>query len=242
MYLYSPVGGGRIGERVGTTAGFGDPSGTLPYTPKAAAMAPITVADGSTQPVSAAVGVGQDGTSHVTFFAVGKVSADYVITTDWADATGLVALYDQGRKQITVLAFHRSGGVTRLVIGGVAPGTKPTAGPPTTVLGAGSGGFTAATFARFDGDAAGTVASLWAYAVSGDSLVLVKAPAAGAGTMETLVGSGLTGTRHLGRLATGTVGAGGVAAWPATGVGRLYYGAKAFGPLSYAGPALALPR
>lgn len=241
--LYDAVPGGRLGEWVGSPGGFGDPSGTLPYTHRVATAAAGAALAPAANPVTAAVGVAANGGGHLTLFSDGKVVADHVVAADWADATALVAWSDPGRRTVTVLALHAGGGLTRTDVGNVAVGATPTASAPRAISTGGQGlsGASAAAFAGSESDAAGALAALWLYVVSGDRLLLLKAPTAGAGAVSELVPKGLAGTVTLGRLTADGKG-GGVAAWGPTGVGSLYYGPDAFGRLSYAGAAVALPR
>lgn len=241
--LYDAVAGGRLGEWVGSPGGFGDPSGTLPYTHRVATAAAGAALAPAANPVTVAVGVAANGTGHLTLFSDGKVAADHPVAADWADATALVAWSDPGRRTVTVLALHAAGGLTRTDIGNVSLGATPTAAAPRVVSTGAQAltGASAAAFAGSESDASGALSALWVYVVAGDRLLLVKAPTTGAGAVSELVPSGMAGTVALGRL-TADGNGGGVAAWRATGVGSVYYGADAFGRLSYAGAAVALPR
>lgn len=232
--LYSAVPGGRIGERTGSPTGFGNPSGTLPYPHRIASAAAGSVAPPVTKPLTAAVGVAADGSSHITLFSDGTPVADHVVKTDWSDAQGLVAIADSVNRQLTVVAFHGSGTVTRVVIPDVSADAPPKVGASATVL-SGLSPVTAATLARPSG-------GLSAYVVAGDRLLLVTVPSGGTASVATIVSQGMAGTTTLGRLTAGTSGAGGVVAWNAAGVGTVYAGPNAYGPLSPAGPAVALPR
>jgi hypothetical protein len=233
--LYNAVAGGRVGERVSAGGVFGAPSGTLPYQHRIATAAAGSVTSPVHKPVAAALGVGTDGASHLTLFADGKMLEDRVLKTDWADAQGLVATVDAGARQVTVLAFHAGGTVTRLVIGAVGVGAAPTVGAPAVV--ASLPGVSAATLAN-----PGAANGIWAYVVAGDRLVLVKVPAGGTGTVAQLVSSGLAGTTTLGRLTTSATGAGGVAAWSASGAGTVYSGPNPYAALTATGVPIPLPR
>lgn len=231
--LYQAVGG-RVGERVSSGGAYGDPQGTLPYPSRLATIVTGGVAGGTDSAV--AVGVAGNGTAHLTYFRDGKVVGDYPLNARWSDVQGLVAVGSPASTRVTVLAFHRSGTVSRLVVNDVAPGVKPTVGSASTVL-TGLSKVTAASLANWGGD------RLSAYVVSGDRLLLVTAPTTGtaSATRSELVGKGLAGTTLLGRLSAGAQ-ASGVVAWPEAGLGTPYVGADPLGPLSPAAPGIPLPR
>lgn len=231
--LYNAVAGGRVGERIGSAAGFGAPSGTLPYAHRVATTAVGSVGSAVNRPTTVTVGVGTDGAAHVTLFTDGKATADRIVPTNLSDAAGLVAAADPASRQVTVLVFRAGGTVSRLVLGDVTATTPPKLVAQTTVLTT-LPGVTAATLA----DATG--GTLRAYVAAGDRLLLVQAPAAGAASMTQLVARGLAGTTTLGRLTAGA--GGGVVAWTAAGAGTAFYGANPYGPLTPGGSVVALPR
>ncbi|WP_116112641.1 hypothetical protein [Austwickia chelonae] len=235
------VADGVFGHRVGTVSGgFDHGAGVLPYTSRVA----TTTLSGSAPEIGSdlvsAIGVDSGGHFHLTLRRSGRAVEDAVLPlSGGAEVSALLTTAEGGTGQVSVLVFVRSGGVRRVVLEGVGPGSTPRVSSDEIVA-ADVPEVTAVVLADEQAVRGTRGKALTVYAVSGDRLVLLTVPPEGKVSSFPLALKGLEGTTALGLLDGRGQAVHGIVAWKGVGPGVLFLGRAASGPFTETGEAGAL--